>query len=398
MSGKVVNRKMEIHFHRPSISDEEISAVGDVLRSGWLTTGSRCFEFEKAFREYIGCLHAVALNSGTAALHLALDAIGLKEGDTVVTSPMTFAATAEVVRYFKAKPLFVDIEKDTMNIDVSRLETEVKKNRTNGERIKAVIPVHLAGLPCDMDAIQDVARKYDFKIIEDAAHALPAGYKDRLVGTIGDITCFSFYATKNITTGEGGMAVTDNPEWAERIRIMSLHGISKDAWNRYSSEGDWYYEIVAPGYKYNMTDIAAALGMVQLGKADIFQRRRSEIALRYSDALSDLPQITVPSEKDDVQHSWHLYIIKLNLDNLTIDRKNFIEEMKARGIGTSVHFIPLHMHPYYFKTYGYEPEDFPVAFETYNRIVTLPIYPELTDDEVSYVIDTLYDLCKKWGR
>jgi perosamine synthetase len=389
---------VEIPFHRPYITDEDISEVVESLRSGWLTTGSKCVEFEKAFTEYIGCKHAVAVNSGTASLHLALDAIGLKEGDDVITSPMTFTATAEVIRYFNARPVFVDIDPDTMNIDVLKLEAMVEKLKSNGSRLKSIIPVHIAGHPCDMDPIMTIARKYHLKVIEDAAHALPARYKDRLVGNIGDITCFSFYATKNITTGEGGMSVVNNNEWAERMRIMSLHGISKDAWKRYTAEGSWYYEIIAPGYKYNMTDISAALGIAQLKKADLFQHRRSYIATQYNEAFKELPQIEIPTEKNNIQHSWHLYIIKLNLEYLTIDRNQFIGELKKRGICTSVHFIPLHIHPYYCETYGYKPEDFPVAYETYRKIVTLPIYPKMTDEEVGQVIEAVRDVITRYKR
>ena len=382
----------EILFHRPSITDEDIAEVVGSLKSGWLTTGAKCFEFERAFAEYLGCKHAVAVNSGTAALHLALDAAGVKRGDAVITSAMTFAATAEVVRYFHARPVFVDIDPCTMNMDVLKLEEKVRELKAEGTRLKAIMPVHFAGQPCEMDAVTAIARQYDLKVIEDAAHAFPARYKDKAVGNIGDITCFSFYATKNITTGEGGMAVTNNADWAERMRIMSLHGISKDAWKRYTSEGSWYYEIVAPGYKYNLTDIAAALGITQLRKIDSFHARRNAIAAQYNEAFRDLPCMTIPDVKNDVQHSWHLYVIKLNLEYLSIGRGQFIEELKSRGICTSVHFIPLHIHPYYYETYGYKPGDFPVAYETYKRIVSLPIYPEMTNEDVGRVVGAVIDV------
>jgi perosamine synthetase len=387
-----------IPFHKPYITDDEISEVIDSLRSGWLTTGPKCFDFEKNFAEYIGCKYAVAVNSCTAALHLALEAIGIKKGDTIITTPMTFAATAEVIRYFNAKPIFVDIVPDTMNIDAEKLETTIESLAIKRLKAKAIIPVHFAGHPCDMDTIMKIAESHDMKVIEDAAHVLPAKYKNHMIGTIGDITCFSFYATKNISTGEGGMAVTDNLEWAERMRIMSLHGISKDAWKRYTAEGNWYYEIIAPGYKYNMTDMAAALGIVQLRKADFFQQRREEIAALYNNAFRNLPQIEPPATKEDIRHSWHLYIIKLNVELLTIDRNQFIEELKSRGIGTSVHFIPLHIHPYYRDTYGYKPEDFPVAYETFRRIITLPLYPKMSDEDVQRVIETVNEVTKKFSR
>jgi dTDP-4-amino-4,6-dideoxygalactose transaminase len=399
---------VKIPFHKPFITEDEISEVLESLQSGWLTTGSKCVEFEKAFAEYIGCKYAVAVNSCTAALHIALETIGLQEGDGVITTPMTFAATAEVIRYFNAKPVFIDIEPDTMNIDASKLEEKVKSLKGEGTRLKAIIPVHFAGRPCDMDPIMAIANKYNLKVIEDAAHVLPATYKGRAIGTIGDITCFSFYATKNITTGEGGMAVTDNSEWAERMRIMSLHGISKDAWKRYTAEGNWYYEIIAPGYKYNMTDIAAALGIAQLRKADKFWQRRTEIAMMYNEAFSNVEAIQTPityhlSPKTShltpqTDHSWHLYVLKLNLAQLSIDRNQFIEELKNRGIGVSVHFIPLHIHPYYRDTYGYKPEDFPVAYETYQRIISLPIYPKMTDEEVGRVIEAVKEVVSKNRR
>jgi perosamine synthetase len=389
------NKLQNIPFHKPYITEDEINEVVDSLSSGWLTTGLKCVEFERAFSDYIGSKYAIAVNSCTAALHLALEAIGLQENEHVITSPMTFAATAEVLRYFNARPVFVDIDPDTMNIDVSGLLETIESLQRQGGKVKAIVPVHFAGHPCEMDTIMNVADKFDLKVIEDAAHMLPGKFKNRNIGTIGDITCFSFYATKNITTGEGGMAVTDNPDWAERIRVMSLHGISKDAWKRYTDEGDW---LVAPGYKYNMTDLAAALGIAQLKKADFFQQRREEIAAQYNKAFEHFPQITIPAIKDNVQHSWHLYIIKLNLEYLTIGRRQFIEELKSRGIGTSVHFIPLHIHPYYRETYGYKPEDFPVAYQTYKKIITLPLYPKMTDEDVGHVIKAVIDMLEKYDQ
>jgi perosamine synthetase len=427
--------------------EDELKEVIESIQSGWITTGPKVKKFENDFAEYVGAKHAIAVNSCTAALHLALEAVGITEGDGVITTPMTFAATAEVIRYFNAKPIFVDIDPITMNIDTAKLEEmlesryEVRKsgssairssylrNFPTSDKMKAIIPVHFGGYPCEMDVLLKLAEQYNLKVIEDAAHVLPAYYKGKPVGSIGDITCFSFYATKNITTGEGGMITTDNDEWAERMRIMSLHGISKDAWKRYTAEGSWYYEIVAPGYKYNMTDIAAAMGLVQLKKAYIFWKRRVEIASMYTEAFKDIDAIETPvSGNESVEweedkklgtyeernnfssdfpqfktsqlhnktvHSWHLYVIKLNLDRLTIDRNRFIEELKERGIGTSVHFIPLHIHPYYRETYGYKPEDFPVAYETYKRVVSLPLYPKMTDDDVERVITAVKDVIDK---
>lgn len=388
-------RKNFLPFHLPLIGDEEIKEVVDVLKSGWLTTGSRTMQFEQDFKEYIGSRYAIAVNSGTAALHLALEAIGLKAHDEVIVPTMTFAATAEVVRYFGAKPVLVDCSRDSFNINTEEVEEYLKKNKG---KVKAVIPVHIAGQPCDMDRIMELAGNYDFKVIEDAAHAIPAMHKGKRIGTIGDITAFSFYATKNITTGEGGMVTTDNEEYAERIRIMSLHGISKDAWKRYTSEGSWYYEILYPGYKYNLTDIASAIGIHQLRKCDSLYERRKEIADRYTEAFRGSGVIQPPSVEAANQHAWHLYIIQLNLGKLTMDRARFIEEMKARNIGTSVHFIPLHLHPYYKMTYGYSPEDFPEALNVYQRIVSLPIYPGMTDEDVSDVIEAVKDITGRYGK
>ncbi len=391
-------------FSLPLIGDEEIQAVVETLKTGWITTGPRTKQFESDFAKYIGCKHAVAVNSCTAALHLALEAIGIKEGDSVVTTPMTFAATAEVIRYFKAVPVFVDIDPVTMNIDPAGIEAYLSSCAERGSALpKAVIPVHYAGRPCAMEAIMAIARKYGLMVIEDAAHAFPAVYGKDIIGTIGDITCFSFYATKNISTGEGGMITTNNDEWADRMRIMSLHGISKDAWKRYTAEGSWYYEIIAPGYKYNLTDTAAALGIVQLKKADELWKRRKYIAERYSQAFSKLSAVELPEMDGNnsselmggaqqYKHGWHLYVLKLNLETLNIDRNRFIEELRQRGIGTSVHFIPLHIHPYYRDTFGYKPEQYPVAYETYKRIISLPIYPKMTESDIDRVIRTVREV------
>jgi dTDP-4-amino-4,6-dideoxygalactose transaminase len=393
-------------FSLPLIEEEEIRAVTETLKTGWITTGPRTRQFEEEFSKFVGSKYSIAVNSCTAALHLALEAIGIQEGEEIITTPMTFAATAEVIRYFKAIPVFVDIDQVTMNIDPKKIDS-LLASRVAAQAIlpKAIIPVHFAGYPCDMSAIMETAKKYKLIVIEDAAHAFPAVYGGQFIGTIGDITCFSFYATKNISTGEGGMATTNNSEWAERMRIMSLHGISKDAWKRYTAEGSWYYEIIAPGYKYNLTDIASALGLAQLKKANLLWKRRASIAARYHDAFLNIGEIELPAgnfetqpdrakHSDGFRHSWHLYVIKLNLDKLSIDRARFIEEMKMRGIGTSVHFIPLHIHPYYRDTFGYKPEDYPVAFETYGRIVSLPIYPKMTDSDVERVVAAVIDILR----
>jgi len=383
-------------FAAPSIGEEEIAEVVDTLRSGWLTTGPKVGRFEEEFAARVRAQHAVAVNSCTAALHLALEAVGIKRDDEVITSPMTFAATGEVIHYFGARPVFVDIDPVTMSIDPALLAATITRCR----RPKAIIPVHVAGLACDMDPIAAIARQHGLKIIEDAAHAFPTRYKGRMIGAIGDVTCFSFYSTKTITTGEGGMATTDDPAIAERMRMMSLHGISKNAWTRYEAGGSWYYEILSPGFKYNMTDLAAALGLAQLKKADQFLARRQAIARRYTEAFAALADCleTPPDAPADSQHSWHLYVIKLRLDRLNVDRDQFITELKAARIGVSVHFIPLHMHPYYRETYGYRPEDFPRAREVYRRIISLPIYPSMTDADVESVIDAVTAVCRSHAK
>jgi dTDP-4-amino-4,6-dideoxygalactose transaminase len=379
-------------FHFPDTGDDEIRTVVETLRSGSLTTGAKVKQFEENFAFYTGAAHAVAVNSGTAALHLALDAIGIKEGDEVIVPTMTFTATAEVVLYFKARPVLVDCEADTLNIDPDQIERKITP------KTRAIIPVHLAGQPCDLDKILGIARAYNLKVIEDAAHALPAFHRGKMVGTIGDITCFSFYVTKTITTGEGGMATTNNPEWADRMRMMSLHGISKDAWKRYTNEGSWYYEVQFPGYKYNLTDIAAAMGVEQLKKCDRFAEARRRIATVYDEAFADLPEIRTPVCRTENQHAWHLYVIQLNSQRLHIARNEFIDALKEKNIGTSVHFIPLHIHPYYRNTFGYQPQDFPNASGVFERIISLPIYPKMTELDVQNVVTAVKDIVKKYRR
>jgi UDP-4-amino-4,6-dideoxy-N-acetyl-beta-L-altrosamine transaminase len=369
-----------IPFHKPTIGEDEIESVVETLRSGWLTTGSKVKRFEEDFSRYVGAKHAVAVNSGTAALHLALDAVGIKEGDEVIVPTMTFTATAEVVLYFKAKPVLVDCQDDTFNLDSNQIEAAITP------KTKAIIPVHMAGQPCDMDAILSIAKRYNLKVIEDAAHSLPAGYHGHTIGTISDITCFSFYATKTVTTGEGGMATTNSSEWAQRMRMMSLHGISHDAWKRYTKEGSWYYEVVSPGFKYNLTDIAAAIGIEQLKKCDEFQQARQRIATIYEKAFAEIEEIQVPTCRKDIQHAWHLFVIQLDLERLRISRNQFIDALREKEIGTSVHFIPLHLHPYYRDNFGYEPGDFPNASRVFERIVSLPIYPKMTEADVERVV------------
>lgn len=378
-----------IPFHVPEIGEDEIRSVVETLRSGWLTTGSKVKVFEEDFSRYVGCKHAVAVNSCTAALHLALDAIGIREGDEVIVPTMTFAATAEVVVYFKAKPVLVDCQPDTLNLDPAGLKAAVTA------KTKAIIVVHYAGQPCDMDAVLETAKAHNLHVIEDAAHALPATYNGKTVGTIGDITCFSFYATKTITTGEGGMVTTENAAWAERMRMMSLHGISHDAWKRYTKEGSWYYEILYPGFKYNLTDIAAAIGIEQLKKADEFRQSRARIAAAYNEAFAGLPEIQTPVCRPFAQHAWHLYPIQLDLDRLNLTRNQFIEALREKNIGTSVHFIPLHLHPYYRIKFGYKPQDFPAASSVFERLISLPIYPKMTAAQVDQVIEAVRTIARE---
>jgi perosamine synthetase len=379
----------QVPFTLPDISDLEIDEVVATLRSGWITTGPRSKKLERRFADYVGAENAVAVNSCTGAMHLALEAVGIGPGDEVIVPTMTFAATGEVVRYLGAKPVLVDVLDHDHNIDPTSIGAAITSNT------KAVIPVHFAGQSADMNAIREIAQNHGLAIIEDAAHAFPASYRGEMVGSMGDITCFSFYATKPITTGEGGMAVTDNETWADRMRVMSLHGISKDAWKRYSTEGSWYYEIIAPGFKYNMSDIAAAMGLVQLKRVQEMTARRRVIAETYTRAFADHGLLELPEVDDFAAHSWHLFVLRLQDNALRVERNQLIEQLKGKGVSTSVHFIPLHMHPYYSSTYGYRPEDFPVAYSLYKRSISLPIYSRMTDEDVDYVIASVLDIVSK---
>jgi len=379
-------------FHVPLIEEEEIRAVVDVLRSGWITTGPKVKAFEEAFARFFGVRHALAVSSCTAALHLSLDAIGLQEGDEVLVPTLTFTATAEVVAYFKAKPVLVDSEPYFFNLDVRDAE-----RRITG-RTKAIIPVHFGGHPCDMDPLLELARAKGLTVIEDAAHALPAKYQGRYIGTLSSLTAFSFYATKTITTGEGGMVTTDDDALAARISLMRLHGMSRDAWKRYSAEGSWRYEVLEAGYKYNLTDIQAALGLVQLGKCEAMWKRRAALAERYNQGLSSLEAFRTPQVAPQIQHAWHLYFILVEPKALCIHRDQVIEELRQRGIGTAVHFIPLHLHPYYQRQWGYRPGQFPVAEGYFDRCISLPIYPSMADQDVSRVVEALRDIARKFRR
>ncbi len=384
-----------IPFHKPHLGREEIEEVIDTLKSGWLTTGPKTKKFEVEFSEYIGLKHSVAVNSCTAALHLALEAVGLRAGETVVVPTLTFAVTAEVVRYFNARPLLVDCDSADFNLDLSDANRRVNEARARGEKIKAILPVHYGGQICDMTGVRELANRCKLKVIEDAAHCCPAFYQLapdlpwQMVGNSSDICCFSFYANKTITTGEGGMACTDNPEYADRMRIMALHGISRDAWKRFTSDGSWYYEIVAPGFKYNLTDIAAAIGIHQLRKADELRRRRALLADYYAWQLREVEELILPSQRLDRIHSWHLFVIRLRLEQLSINRAEFIAELKQAGIGASVHWMPLHMHPYYRETYGYRASDLPKAEQLYHEIISLPLYPDMTEGDIDYIAENI---------
>lgn len=375
-------------FALPDIGEEEIAEVLDSLRSGWLTTGPKAKRFEQDFAEFIGYgVEAIAVNSATAGLHLALESIGIGPGDEVITTPYTFTATAEVIRYLGANPVFVDIDTETFNIDAAKIEAAITS------RTKAIIPVHFAGLACEMDAIFKIARKHGFKVVEDAAHALPTTYKGKLIGSLeSDVTVYSFYATKTITTGEGGMVVTRNAEIAKRCRIMRLHGISRDAFDRYTStKPSWHYEVVEPGFKYNMTDLAASLGVQQLKKARSFQKKREEMAAEYDEAFKDLPVLLPPKAPYKDVHAWHLYVLRL-CDNASLSRNRFIELMTEKGIGCSVHFIPLHLHPYWRDTYNLKPNDFPNALHVYERVVSLPLYTKMAVSDQKRVMRAVREI------
>ena len=396
-------RNSFLPFSPPCIGEEEIAEVVDTLRSGWLTTGPKVKQFEREFASFVGAPAALAVSSCTSALHLALVTLGIGPGDAVITTPMTFCSGVNVIEHVGARPILVDVEPDTLNIDAARVEEALKRlsKEREGVPVKAILPVHLYGHACDMEALLRMAEEYGLEVIEDAAHALPAKYKRRMIGApvgaskVRVLSCYSFYATKNLTTGEGGM-LTGPPELIEEARIWGLHGMSRDAWKRYSSEGSWYYEVVRAGFKCNMTDVQAAIGLHQLKKLEGFHARRREIVRRYNAAFSPLAEFQTPVERPEVEHAWHLYVLRLNLDCFELLRNRFIEELKARNIGTSVHFIPIHLHPYYRDRYGYRPEDFPVAYHEYQRIVSLPLSAKMSDQDVEDVIEAVCAIVREY--
>jgi len=379
-------------FGSPLILEPEIEEVCRTLRSGWLGTGPKTHEFEKRFSQYVKSKYALALSSCTAGLHLALDVLGVKEGREVITTPITFCATANVIVHCGARPVFVDVERETMNIDPAKIEEKITS------RTWAILPVHLAGHPCEMDEIMRIARDRNLYVVEDAAHAIEAMHKSQKVGSIGDITVFSFYVTKNLVTGEGGMVSTNEAEWAEKIRIKSLHGLSADAWKRYSAEGFKPYEVVYPGYKYNMTDIQASLGLHQLQRIEGNLKIREKHWKRYNEAFSQIEEITTPSEQDNIKHARHLYIILLNLERMKIDRDRFMTVLKAENIGTGVHFTALHLHPYYRNAFGFKTGDFPTAEYISERTVSLPLSAKLTEKDVDDVVKGVERVVNRFKR
>ncbi len=392
ITGPRPRRAEFLPFCLPDITDAEIAEVVDTLRSGWLTTGPKTQLFEERFRVYVGSQHAIALSSCTAGLHLALVAANIGAGDEVIVPTFTFCATANVVVHTGAKPILADVRPGDLNLDPDDVRRKITP------RTRAIIPVHLAGHPCDMDALLAIAEQYGLLVIEDAAHAVGADYQGRKVGSIGDITVFSFYATKNLTTGEGGMITTDDAVIAERVRLLSLHGMSHDAWKRYSAEGSWYYEVLDAGYKYNMTDLQAALGLHQLARLEGFLEVRGRLAGLYTAAFSQMPEIIVPEVAEDVRHAWHLYFIRLQPGTLQLNRNQFIEALRQANIGTSVHFIPIHRHPYYRERYGYSPIDFPVADAAYQSIISLPLYTRMTVEDVNDVIGAVENIIVQYRR
>lgn len=373
---------MKIPYALPYVDDQEMAEVVATIRSNWLSRGPKTHEFERRFAEAVHSPWAVGVNSCTAALHLAQLALGIGPGDEVITSPFTFVATANTILHAGARPVFVDIDPLTMNLDPARLEAAITPHT------KAVIPVHFAGFPCDMDAIADIALRHGLKIIEDAAHAVWTLYKGRPVGSLGDVTCFSFYATKNLATGEGGMLTTADEELAEKVRVMSLHGMSRNAWNRYADKGSWFYEVDVPGFKYNMTDMQAALGLVQLAKLPRMQELRETYAGMYGAVFSQTEGLVLPHDDPQHRHAWHLYVIRVQEERVRVTRDDLIEGLKEAGIGTSVHFIPVPAHPYY-RTLGYRLEDYPETAKAYRTCLSLPLYPGMSGEQVQHVAETV---------
>ncbi|HXT63762.1 MAG TPA: DegT/DnrJ/EryC1/StrS family aminotransferase [Pyrinomonadaceae bacterium] len=393
--------RKKVPFFRPAIAAGEINEVVATLRSGWLTSGPKVQQFERKFASAVGAKNAVAVNSATAALHLAVEAFGLLPGQGVLVPTMTFAATAEVVRYQGAIPILVDVDPATLNIDLADAERRLKAATA---KVVGIMPVHVGGVMMSLQAISEFASKHHLWVVEDAAHAFPASWRKskrsrwqhRTNGS-RSISCYSFYANKTITTGEGGMAVTNNRALARRMKLMSLHGLSHDAWGRYDGAGSWDYRIVAPGFKYNLTDIAAAIGVHQISRAETLRREREQIARRYLRELNN-EELELPTIEKSRKLSWHLFPIRLRLSRLRINRNEFMEELQRAGVGCSVHWRPLHLHPYYRKVFGYRPQDFPVATAEWKRLISLPIFPGMQEEEIVHVIDTVKRICIRNAR
>jgi dTDP-4-amino-4,6-dideoxygalactose transaminase len=377
-----------LQFSPPLVGSEEVDAVIETLKSNWLTTGPKTRQFEQQFAEYVQAPGGLALNSCTAGLHTALVALGIGPGDEVITTPITFAASVNVIEHVGAMPVLADVEQDTLNLDPARVREAITP------RTKAIIPVHYAGHPVNLQAFNTIAEEHSLVVIEDAAHAVSAKYEGIPIGGTGNPTAFSFYATKNMTTGEGGM-LTGTPELLERVRILSLHGMSCEAWGRYGKGGSWKYDVVAPGFKYNMTDIQASIGICQLRKLSEFQQRRRQVVDAYRAALAELDAIQLPVERGPIEHAWHLFVIRLREGQLKINRDQFVEQLTAHNIGTSVHFIPIHMHSFYRKKYGYRPNDFPVAYQNYQQVISLPLNPSMSEQDVTDVIEAVCDIVKQ---
>ena len=383
-------RETFLPFSPPLIQQEEIDEVVDTLKSNWITTGPKTRHFEQEFAQYTQSSAALALNSCTAGLHTALVTLGVGQGDEVITTPMTFAASVNVIEHTGARPVLVDVEPDTLNIDPRLIRAAITP------KTKAILPVHFAGHPVELAEINAIADEYGLAIVEDAAHAIGAKYQGTPIGGTGNPTAFSFYATKNLTTGEGGM-LTGDSKFLERARVISLHGMSREAWKRYQQGGTWRYDLVAPGFKYNMTDIQASLGTWQLKRFESYQRRRREIAALYNNAFRELPSLELPAVREGVEHAWHLYPIRLHLEQVTINRDQFIDELTAQNIGTSVHFIPIHLHSYYKQKYGLQAEDFPEATHAFQRILSLPLNQSMSDSDAWDVINAVSVVVERHG-
>jgi dTDP-4-amino-4,6-dideoxygalactose transaminase len=415
---KRTKNKKFVQFHQSYIKNDEIKEVVDTLKSGWITTGPRTKKFEEDFKNYIGCRHAIGLNSCTAGLHLSLASLNLGEGDEVITSPITFPATANVIIHQRATPVFVDIEMDTLNMDVNKIEEKITP------RTKAIMPVHFAGHPCDMERIMDIAKRHKLHVIEDAAHAIESEYNRKKIGNIGDFTSFSFYATKNITTGEGGMLTTNNDELADKARMMSLHGISRDAWKRYGKEGYHHWELYYPGFKYNMFDIQAAIGIHQLEKIEDFLKRRKKYVDMYNESFKDIHEIAPLKTMGKIKHAHHLYVIIIKTEELTANRDEIMNEIQSNGVGVGVHFRALHLQPYYQNIHHREHREheelqknlnvfsavfatsavkfergmFPVAEYVSDRVISLPLYPKMKVSDVKYVIKIVKEVINRFRK